>query len=184
MFSAIKRGRRRLHELARAGQVVEREPRPIVVHRLELVEFASPRVRFEVVCSKGTYIRSLVADLGADLGCGAHVTALRRTRSGPFSLDRAVRIDDLSPAVAAAALVRMADILPLPRVTVPVELTFAVTQARGGLLAPLAGDPRDGERFQLVAPDGDLLAVCAWRGDQLRFERVFCSPELLARRGA
>src|SRR5690349_10543774 len=70
MYSAIRQGRRRLHEMARAGEVVDRAPRPIVVHRLDLLGFAPPRARIAIACTKGTYVRSLVDDLGRALGCG------------------------------------------------------------------------------------------------------------------
>ncbi|MDR9432784.1 MAG: tRNA pseudouridine(55) synthase TruB [Spiribacter sp.] len=84
MFSALKHHGKRLHELARAGVVVEREPRNIVIHRLEAEQTNPDQLTLTVACSKGTYIRSLVADIGQALGCGAHVTALRRLSLGPF----------------------------------------------------------------------------------------------------
>jgi tRNA pseudouridine55 synthase len=87
MFSAIKQGGVRLYDLARAGEEVERAPRRIRIDRLELVAFEPPRFRIAIACTKGTYIRSLVADLGADLGCGAHLAELRRTRSGRFAIE-------------------------------------------------------------------------------------------------
>lgn len=84
MFSALKVNGRRLHELARAGQVVERAPRDVVIHKLAIQPLAEDRLHVSVKCSKGTYIRSLVADIGEALGCGAHIEALRRTGLGPF----------------------------------------------------------------------------------------------------
>ncbi len=89
MFSALHAGGRRLHELARAGIEVERAPRRVRIDEIELGEWASPRLRVRVACGKGTYIRSLAADVGAALGCGAHLEALQRTRVGPFRLDDA-----------------------------------------------------------------------------------------------
>ena len=108
MYSAIKQGGTRLYHRARAGHEVERAPRRIRIDRLELVAFEPPRFRVAVACSKGTYVRSLVADIGDALGAGAHLTELRRTRSGRFTLDHAVSLDaidlaKLIPAVDATA---------------------------------------------------------------------------------
>jgi tRNA pseudouridine55 synthase len=100
MHSAVKQDGKRLYELARAGQEVERRPRPITIYRLELVEYAPPLARLRVECSKGTYIRTLAHDLGAALGCGAHLAALVRTRHGPFTLAEAVTLEALEVAVA------------------------------------------------------------------------------------
>lgn len=95
MYSALKHGGQPLYALARAGQTVERGPRRVTVHELELIERAEDLVRVRVRCSKGTYIRQLAADLGSELGTGAHLAALRRTAVGGYRLDRAVALDDL-----------------------------------------------------------------------------------------
>ena len=84
MVSAIKVDGRRLYKLAREGITIERAPRPVTIHRLEVLAFDGDTARLAVQCSKGTYIRSLVTDIGERLGCGAHVTALRRTYVAPF----------------------------------------------------------------------------------------------------
>jgi len=90
MHSAIKRDGQKLYELARAGIEVEREARPVVIHSIELLGYQAPDVTIDVRCSAGTYIRSLAHDLGAALGTGAHLNALRRTQVGPFGLDQAI----------------------------------------------------------------------------------------------
>lgn len=95
MHSALKRDGRPLYELARKGIEVEREPRSIVIHALELLEFSGDCVRIRVTCSKGTYIRVLAADIGVLLGCGAHLTALRRTRVGDLEMQNAVTLAEL-----------------------------------------------------------------------------------------
>jgi tRNA pseudouridine55 synthase len=95
MVSAIKKNGVRLYKLARKGIEIEREPREITIHKLELVGFSGNKARISVVCSKGTYIRSLCADIGKKLGCGAHMSGLTRTRSGDYSIDRSVRLEDL-----------------------------------------------------------------------------------------
>jgi tRNA pseudouridine55 synthase len=84
-FSALKHGGRPLYYYARRGIEVKKEPRPVAIHRLELCDLDGARLRIRICCGKGTYIRTLAADIGASLGCGAHLVGLQRTRSGPFS---------------------------------------------------------------------------------------------------
>ncbi len=100
MYSALKRDGQPLYKLARAGEVVEREPRSVTITRLELLECEGTRVRLSVGCSKGTYIRTLVEDLGEVLGCGAYVAELRRTHAGPFELAQTVTLEALEQAHA------------------------------------------------------------------------------------
>ena len=92
MHSALKHQGRPLYEYARAGIEIERPPRKVTIRALELIEFDPPRVVFDVQCTAGTYIRTLAQDIGAALGCGAHLTALTRTAAGGFSLDRAHKL--------------------------------------------------------------------------------------------
>jgi tRNA pseudouridine55 synthase len=102
MYSALKRDGKPLYEYARAGQTVEREGRPVTIHALEMTACALPDVTFRVTCSKGTYIRTLAEDVGAALGCGAHLIALRRTGVGALTLEHAVTLDTLSDAAEGA----------------------------------------------------------------------------------
>src|SRR5215467_4389163 len=102
MYSAIRQGGVRLYDRARAGEEVERAPRPIRIERLDLLWFEPPRFGVAVACSKGTYIRSLIADLGSALGAGAHLAELRRTRSGRFTIEQAVTLDRLTEALLVA----------------------------------------------------------------------------------
>ncbi len=95
MVSAVKVGGKKLYELARKGVEIEREPRKIVISRFELLKFASPYCDFAVDCSKGTYIRTLCADVGDALGCGGVLARLRRTRSGRFSVADALSLETL-----------------------------------------------------------------------------------------
>ncbi len=95
MFSAVKKDGVPLHKLAREGREVEREPKRIRVTRFALRKYDPPRLEIEVECSGGTYVRVLAADLGERLGCGAHLADLRRTRSGPFTLDQATSPETL-----------------------------------------------------------------------------------------
>ena len=112
MVSAKKQGGETLYKLASKGIVVEREPRPIVIHSLDIREIALPEVKFEAKCSKGTYIRTLSADIGTRLGCGAHLNGLCRTVSGRFSLTQAVSMDSIKTWNRETLLQHM---LPLER---------------------------------------------------------------------
>ncbi len=98
MVSAIKKDGVPLYKLARKGQVVERKPRAIYVKKYEVSRVELPEIDFTVDCSKGFYVRTYAHDIGQKLGCGAHLSALRRTRSGKFNLERAVPVDALKVA--------------------------------------------------------------------------------------
>ena len=107
MYSAVKHEGQRLYRLARAGTEVEREPRSIVIHRLELTALEGEEVTLSVTCSKGTYIRVLAEDIGQALGCGASLAALRREAVGSMTLSNSVtleRLEDLQPAERQALL--------------------------------------------------------------------------------
>ncbi len=94
VFSALKKDGKRLYEYARKGEDVKIDPRKITISQFELTRIALPEVDFRVVCSKGTYIRSLAHDYGKALGSGAHLSALRRTRIGEYSVDKGLSIDE------------------------------------------------------------------------------------------
>lgn len=166
-FSALKREGRPLYELARAGQVVIVEPRRIRVDVFEVLELGGqdrdhPAARVRVVCSKGTYIRSLAHDLGATLGTGAHLEALRRTRSGPFRLEEAIAPEALGQGGAAAALVPPAEALrALPSLTLSADLVRAVCQGKAVPWREV-GTPQAGDGpVRLLDERGDLVAVAA-----------------------
>lgn len=112
MYSALRHQGRRLHALARQGVEVPRAPRRITVHAFELEWLADGEAGFVVHCSKGTYVRTLVADLGEALGCGAHVTALRRTALGPFREPEMIMVDALARAAAGGPQALDALLLP------------------------------------------------------------------------
>ena len=95
MVSAIKKNGVRLYKLARKGIEVPRDPRAVKVFDYEVSRFETPEIDFRVECSKGFYVRTYAHDIGQDLGCGSHLTALRRTRSGKFTVDRAITVSEL-----------------------------------------------------------------------------------------
>lgn len=120
MYSALKQGGERLYAKARRGETVERPARSVTIHELELLSFDGQRLRLGVHCSKGTYVRSLARDLGEALGCGAHLSALRRIRSAPFDVADAVDLETLRcmDREQARALLKPADqaLLSLPAI--------------------------------------------------------------------
>lgn len=99
MYSALKYQGQPLYKLARKGEKIEIKPRDIFIYELNLLSFSACEVVIDVLCSKGTYIRSLAQDIGEALGCGAHLSALRRTQAGPFTLENAHRIEDISQSI-------------------------------------------------------------------------------------
>jgi tRNA pseudouridine55 synthase len=148
MVSAVKVGGKRLHELAREGKEVDREPRPVTVHRLEVTETDDPLVyRIEVECSSGTYIRTLAADIGRELGGGAHLRNLRRTAIGPHTLAEAHLLEDLELLAPTAAVAHLA------QVTVDDETARLVVQGRKLDLVP------HGHPVAVLSASGELLAV-------------------------
>jgi tRNA pseudouridine55 synthase len=172
MYSAIKQGGVRLYDRARAGEEVERAPRQIRIDRLELLAFDPPRFEIAIACSKGTYVRSLIADLGTEVAAGAHLAELRRVRSGRFTLEQAVTLDRLGEA----ELVPPERTLDLERVTVPRALVAPVLS---GAQLPAATWGVELKRFQLLDEDGRLLAVAHTQAGRTVYDRVF--PELVGR---
>jgi tRNA pseudouridine55 synthase len=104
MVSALKKDGVPLYKLARQGKVVEREPRFVHVYSYRITAVALPAIDFVIECSKGFYVRTYCHDIGQELGCGGHLAALRRTRSGNFSLENAVKFDELEQAASVADL--------------------------------------------------------------------------------
>jgi tRNA pseudouridine55 synthase len=146
-YSAVKVGGERLYRAARRGADIQAEPRLVRVDAFELVRFDSPDLAFRVVCSSGTYVRSLVADLGGRLGCGAHLSGLIRTRIGPFEVRDARPPDDPGPPLSIERAVAH-----LPRLDVEEEEARAA--GHGRCLGPSGIDGPYG----LFGPDG-LIGV-------------------------
>ena len=114
MVSAIKQGGVPLYKLARQGKTVEREPRLVHVYRYSIDRIVVPEIDFTVVCSKGFYVRTYAHDIGETLGCGAHLKNLRRTKSGRFSVEGAITVDELKAVDPVDVLSR---VLTLPEVS-------------------------------------------------------------------
>ncbi len=107
MYSALKVKGKKLYELARAGVEIERSPREVCIHSIQIHEMQLPRVRMEIVCSKGTYIRTLCHDIGQRLGCGACMEELVRMRTGRFTLQDSHRLDEIEQCMSAGSIRQM-----------------------------------------------------------------------------
>ncbi|WP_338867999.1 tRNA pseudouridine(55) synthase TruB [Myxococcus stipitatus] len=173
MYSAVKVAGKRLYELARAGEEVERAARQVTVYELILRDFSADRLHLSVRCSKGFFVRTLAFDLGRALGCGAHLEALRRTSSGPFTLARALPLADVASqakeGTLASRLVSLSDALvDMPEVKVGAEDARRVSH---GVPVEVPASSRPG-RVRVMGPDGTLLAVAEGAGGRLRYLRV------------
>lgn len=173
MFSALHRGGKRLYELARQGVEVAREPRSVTIHALRLVSVRLPDLVIHVRCGKGTYVRTLAADLGAALGCGAALAGLVRTRVGPYALEDAAPWEEVRLARSGEHLwprLRPPDsaLAALP----PVRLDAAGARAFAHGQA-VAADAPVGGLVRVYGPDGALLGVGRGLGDRVKPERLF-----------
>jgi tRNA pseudouridine55 synthase len=147
-FSAVKVRGRKLYEAARAGETLQAEPRAVRIDAFEVRSYDPPDLGFRLTCSGGTYVRVVLADVGEALGCGAHLTALRRVAVGPYPVAEAVApgaVERPRPIEAAVA--------HLPAITVSAEEARAA--ANGSILAPAAIDGP----YAVLAPDGSLLGI-------------------------
>ncbi|MBR7089134.1 MAG: tRNA pseudouridine(55) synthase TruB [Lachnospiraceae bacterium] len=169
MYSALKSNGQRLYDIARSGRTVERQPRRVSIKRIEILSTELPVVKFKVLCSKGTYIRSLCDDIGRDLGCGGCMKSLVRSCVGPFDLGSAHSLDELRKLADEG---RRDELISLIR---PVDTVFGeypeltVTQAADRLLRNgnklTAGDmvsfaeTDEKKMFRVYHPDGEFAAV-------------------------
>lgn len=164
MYSAVKHQGERLYKLARQGLEVERTPRRVTLYRIALVELALPEIEIEVDCSKGTYVRTLAEDIGAALGCGGHVCALRRTGVGPYvePQSRLYTQEALEAAAEGGAAQLDGLLLPLesalerwPLVRLSADLAFYLRQGQA-VQVPKA--PTEGW-VRLAGPSGEFLGM-------------------------
>lgn len=173
MYSALKVNGQKLYDLARKGREVERQPRPITIHRLELLEFAGNEAKIVVECSKGTYIRTLCKDIGEALGCGGCMAELRRVAAGDYSLADAVPLETLLRQSEAGE--------PVEQYLRPVDSLFggrpALTltpkqeqRCRNG--NPFSVSHPAGE-YRLYSPQGEFLALARCEGGQMTTIKSF-----------
>jgi tRNA pseudouridine55 synthase len=175
MFSAVKKDGVPLHKLAREGRQVERDPKRVRIDRLTLLKYDPPMLQIAVDCSVGTYVRVLAADLGARLGCGAHLAELRRTRSGPFRIEQALSCERLAQAAEAGEieghLIPALGVLGMPALRLS---SSEVRQLRRGAEITASGPPLPpGTRMAGHDAAGEVVAILELRpGRMLRPVRV------------
>ena len=181
-FSALKHRGTPLYRLARNGRPVQKPPRSVTISELTILEVAIPRVTFEVTCSAGTYIRTLCADMGRELGCGGHLKALHRLESSGFSIAEAVSLDALerlaSEKRSGDKLISMADALRgMPTVTVDPEVAIRIGHGQPINLPELAGNAHlePASEIKVLDEGGHLLAVMSvpTDGQKLKYSCVF-----------
>jgi len=172
MYSALRHEGRRLHELAREGITVEREPRRVIVHAIALEGLTLPEMTIRVQCGKGTYVRTLAADIGDALGCGAALASLVRTRVGPYRLADAVSWQDLQAARGGETL--WTRVLPsdsalssLP--AVQLDSLSAAKFVHGQTVSAVSG--AEGH-CRVYTADGVFLGVGSARGNTVKPERL------------
>jgi tRNA pseudouridine55 synthase len=181
MFSALKKDGVRLYQLARQGKEVHREPRAIRIDALTLRQLSDLEIEFEVTCSRGTYVRTLAADMGQELGCGAHLKSLRRTACDHLRVDQALTPDQLAERSAAGKtpLLSLRTALShLPAVEWRSQLIARLRLGQQEVLAQL-GRPREGEKLLgILDPRGALVALVGWSTEDVttgrwRLVRIF-----------
>jgi tRNA pseudouridine55 synthase len=176
MYSALKRQGVPLYKLARCGMVVEREARKVLIEEFTLEQTGKDTLGFSLSCSKGTYLRSLAADLGTALGCGAHLLTLRRTACGPFTVSEAIPFarladwatGDILPILSPAQALRS-----YRAVSVSADTAERLRRGQQEALRDLACAESGGETVRLMSIEGELLAMAEWWQGWWRLVRVF-----------
>jgi len=177
MFSALKRNGVRLYELARKGQVVPRGARVVEIRSLELWRRAREELGFALTCSKGTYVRTLVSDMGKQLGCGAYLSSLRRVRCGPFEVSRAVTVEQLEdcgngeiPIISTNAALEH-----LPAVVFEEPQVRHIRAGRQEALHAMREPQDTNKTLRIIDRDENLVALTEWHanGRVWRIARVF-----------
>ena len=169
VYSALKRNGRKLCDLARQGQKINLEARPVFIQAISLLDFKDNQAVLEISCSKGTYIRSLAHDLGQALGCPAHLTALTRTFCGPFRAEEAHTLTMLKEAAAESSLERF--VLPIDSgmgdITAVVLSDKAVHHLKNGRSVLYQTDQlMNGQKVRVYGCGLPLIAVCLWHQDK------------------
>lgn len=174
MYSALKVNGQKLYDLARQGKTVERKPRAITVYELELLEQSAPdEFALRVVCSKGTYIRTLCHDLGQALGCGGCMAALRRVQAGAYRLADAVTLDEILAHPEPQTLLKPVDSLfsAYPRLTLTPAQEKCCRNGAAFTCKWSAG------RCRVYSPSGDFLALCEVADGKLKTVKSFFEPQ-------
>ncbi len=173
MYSAVKMNGRKLYELARRGQSVERKPRPITIHGLELLEYQGEEAKLRICCSKGTYVRTLCHDIGAVLGCGGCLTQLRRVQAGQFSVETALTLEAVQKAkdrMEHEALIRPVDSLFFANPSITLNENWSRRCKNGGEIP--VSDVRDGQ-YRVYGSDGEFLMLGSVKQGKLKTVKSF-----------
>jgi tRNA pseudouridine55 synthase len=171
VYSAVKQDGQPLYKRARRGETVEAPLREVVIHTLEFLDWRPPLLDLRVICSSGTYIRSLAHDIGEALGTGGHVAALRRTAVGDFTLDEAVALGDLTPEnLAGHLLPPETAVRALPRLELDEDEARRITQGQH-----VPADPARAMRGlrRVYGPDGRFLGIISASGGVWKAEKIF-----------
>jgi len=159
MYSALKREGIALYKLARRGVTVDRAARLIHIYSLQIEPEGRDRLRFRVHCSKGTYVRVLAEEIGSAVGTVGHVASLRRTRFGPFGLERAIPLPSRRDDVTATLISCRDALVGMPELTVDATAAMRVRQGQVAVLRSLRLPPATVGTAKIVGPDGTLLAL-------------------------
>ena len=191
MYSALKVNGKKLYELARSGQEIERKPRRVQIREIEILEMELPRVRMRVTCSKGTYIRTLCQDIGEKLGCGGCMESLTRTRVERFSVEDSIRLSEAEQRMEEGSLAsflfsidemfdRMPKLYLKPDAArmarsgnsfLPEDILWAAAERDGELLKEYT----DGERVRVYDEERRFIAIYEWclKEDRYKLVRMF-----------
>ena len=180
MFSALKKDGVRLYRLARQGKEIPREPRPIRIDALRVMRLSAGELEFEVTCSRGTYIRTLAADMGKELGCGAHLKNLRRLACAHLDIAQAVGIEELKARYSRGVLPLLSlrsALAHLRTVTWQSRLIARLRLGQQELLGQIGARQNGEEYVGILDPRGELAALARWiddiPGGRWRLSRVF-----------
>ncbi|MGN0376257.1 MAG: tRNA pseudouridine(55) synthase TruB [Suilimivivens sp.] len=182
MYSALKVNGKKLYELAREGKEVERQARPVTIHKIEILEENLPEFTIKVNCSKGTYIRTLCHDIGQKLSCGGTMVSLKRTRVGSFAIEEAYTLSQLQNLSDAG---RLAEILVpvekvfehLPGITVKENAMNALlngNQLKEDEILDLSGEAVSAEEVRVYSYDGRFFGIYGYRRDR----KLFCPVKM------
>ena len=188
MYSALKVNGKKLYELAREGKTVERKSRKVHIFQIRILEMSLPRIRMEVECSKGTYIRTLCHDIGESLGTGGCMESLKRIRSGRFSLKDSVKLSQVEEKKQQGRLMEL--VIPVDEIFSELKLvTLKESCARiaynGGPFSPVCLQKRvecnPGEEYRVYDEAGHFIAIYVYDGDKRKFilKKMFLDPEEL-----
>lgn len=188
MYSAVKVNGKKLYELARQGKEVERKPRTVRIHGIEILSMELPFLTVKVACSKGTYIRTLCHDLGQLLGCGAAMDGLERIRSGQFRADTAITLEDLQKKIEEGGTRPLSEALDglvtatdsvfahYPALRLKPEAEYLAENGNSFLLNNCLGQevekPEDGRRYRVYIREKEFVGIYEYRKNENRFSPV------------